>query len=142
VNTKLRPLTGVGLQLFRGWLYAPFSVAFGAIGIGIFTSPHLDKVGIGMALAILAIGLAYVLWTRRIEKTFGHGNLFVQTTLGTFGLMVLLWLLYPIMSHQIHMRFHPKSPENSHWEMLIIINYVFPMMLLRTKWPENWPKRS
>jgi hypothetical protein len=72
VNTKLRPLTGVGLQLFRGWLYAPFSVAFGAIGIGIFTSPHLDKVGIGMALAILAIGLAYVLWTRRIEKTFGQ----------------------------------------------------------------------
>ena len=142
MSTKLKPLTGTGLQLFRVWLYAPAPIALGTLAIQILSVSHLDRVGIWVASPLLIFSGGWILWTRRFERKFGHENLFVQTTLLMVGFMIFMSILYPIMSHFIHMRLHPKSIEYDHWELLLMINVTIPMMLLVTKWPKNWPKRS
>ena len=125
-----RPLTGVGLTLFRIWLYAPFPLAFGVLAIMFATLPN--RTWAVLIPILLLIGFAWLsfLWVRRLERKFGLDGLTVQKTLASFGMMVLLIVLYPIMSHQSHVWLHPNSKEYDHWEMLPIFAEVVPTALL------------
>ena len=125
-----RPLTGVGLTLFRIWLYAPFPSAFGVLAILTLTSPHMDRVGVALVAGCMIFGWLSFLWVRRLERRFGLDGLTVQMTAATFGMMVLFIVLYPIMSHQIHVLLHPNSTEYAHWEMLPMFAQVCPVALI------------
>ena len=93
-------------------------------------SPHIDRIGLAIVFAFVAFGWLSFLGVRRLERRLGLDGLTVQMTVASFGMMVVIIILYPIMSHQSHVWLHPHSKEYDHWEMLPMFTGIVPMALL------------
>ncbi len=132
-NTRT-PLTGLGLKLFRVWLYAPFPVAFLTLAVLILSSPHIDRIGLGAVFAFVLCAYASFCWTRRVERKLGHENLFVSTTAWAFVITTLACVLYTVLRFVLHQRLHPNVSQPNYEFPLIIFNAIVPPILMRMDW--------
>ncbi len=139
-----RPLTGLGLRLFRIWLYAPYPGMFMLLGLLFLFTRFPNTFGIvGFLLCFLtAIGIASGI--RWIERKAGHANLRVRSTLIAFWLTMAFAIAWPFIFHWVYMtRSHPPtSQEDLHIQVIFMMMGLMPLRLLFVKWPNPEPSKT
>ena len=132
-NTRTA-LTGVGLKLFRVWLYAPFPVAFLTNAILILTSHHVDWIALTVVFVLVLCAYWAYCFTRRTERKLGHDNLYVSTTAWAFVITTLACILFTVARFVTHQRLNPNGSQPTYEFRFILFNTIVPILLMKMDW--------
>lgn len=134
-----KPLTGIGLKLFRAWLYAPLPMMFLWLGVKFLLLRFPNTIGtIGFLLCVLTGG-GFIYATWKLERRLGHANLFVgPTILGMIG-TVFCMIALPLSFYLVSLIRSNGSivPVDLHFEMSIMSLAAMPNLLLVLPFPAS-----
>lgn len=136
-----KPLTGLGLRLFRIWLYAPYSGIFMLLGLLFLFARFPNTIGIVGFLLCVVAAISIAGGIRWIERKLGHANLTVGLTSIAFSVTLATAIAWPFLFHWVYLaRSHSStSREDLHIEMSFMIMGIMPAMLLFVKLPNPEP---
>jgi hypothetical protein len=131
-----RPLAGIGLRLFRIWLYAPYPFLFFSLGVQFLLSRFPSTGGtIGFLLCFLT-GFGFAYFIRMFERKVGHSNLSLGPTVIAICLTIVCMIAWP-SAFYVQSLIRPmgsNTPVELHLHLSVITAGMMPIVLLMVNW--------